>query len=333
MVRILRLALVLVLITVAVSYAQAPAPAAAPAWQGKGKISGTVTDEAGKPVAGVSVKLYFPAAKSGLEVLSGPKGEWKAEKVAEGIWSIEFWKDGLDPKRGSIEIGGKNGNPTVNMKLTKEGTDPTFAVQVGSAKAQQFFSQQKFAEAVTTLETLLAKYPTQYRLRLAIATGYHMAKNFPKAIEQLRAYGKEVPADNDAKLMLARELFDTGATDEAWTMYSAFDATIVKDVLDLEEPGFALLKAKKPADALKYFDRAVALYPADAGTYYYRGLTYWQLGATVEKPNTPESKAKFDLAKADLTKFTSMAPNAEKDQKDPNFANFDNAKKMLAQIK
>jgi len=335
MVRNLKWAVILVLLAVGVSFAQPPAaaPAGAPAWQGKSKMGGKVVDETGKVIAGVTVKLAFSAGGGPADIVTNAKGEWSAPNIADGVWTLEFWKDGFDPRRVPVQVGGRIKEPNIDLKMTKEGTDPTFAMQLGAAKAQAAFEQKKYSESRAVYEGLLVKYPTVYQLRQYIARDYHMDKNFEKAIEQLRLYLKDVPTDNGVKLMLATELFEAGKGDEAWEMYKSFDKTMLRDALDLETPGFQLLRTKKPTEALKYFERVVELYPEDPQAYYYRGLTYWQIGATVEKPNTPESKAQLELAKADLTKFMGMVPGAEKNAQDPNFNNYDNAKKMLDQIK
>jgi len=335
MVRILRFAIIALLVSAGVSLAQTQVPAAgATSWKGKSKMSGVIQDEAGKPVPKATVKFAFLPANDGPpEVVTNDKGEWKIDNIAEGMWSLEFWKDGFDPKQSPVQVGGKVKEPFITLKMTKEGTDPTFAMRTGAAKAQAFFDQHKYSDSRAIYQGLLVKYPTVPQLRQYIARDYHMEKNYTKAIEELQAYLKEVPADNQVKLMVASELFEAGRNDEAWTMFSAFDKTVLRDALDLETPGFALLRAKKPVEALKYFDRVVELYPDDPQAYYYRGLTYWQIGATVEKLGTAESKAKLESAKIDLTKFVSMVPNAEKDPKDPNYANVDAAKKMLAEIK
>jgi hypothetical protein len=94
--------------------------------------------------------------------------------------------------------------------------------------------------------------------------------------------------------------------------------------VDLQECGFTLLRAKKPVDAVKFFELAVTRFPNEAANYYYRGLSEWQIGAIVEKPGTSESKAHFEKAKADMNKFLEMAPTA------PEAAN---AKKILEIVK
>jgi tetratricopeptide (TPR) repeat protein len=336
MVRILRFAIIALFISAGIGLARTQdlAASAAPGWKGKGRMGGSVVDEAGKIIPGVTIKFVFlPGQEGPPDVVTNAKGEWKVENIAEGMWSLEFRKEGLDPRQAPLQVGGKVRDPFVTMRMTKEGTDPTFAMRTGAAKAQAFFDQKKFSESRAVYQDLLARYPSVPQLRQYIARDYHMEKNYTKAVEELQAYLKDVPTDNPVKLMLASELFEAGKGDEAWAIFSAFDTTMLSDALDLETPGFALLRAKKPGEALKYFERVVVLYPEDPQAYYYRGLTNWQIGATVEKPDTPESKAKLEAAKADLTKFIGMVPAAEKDPKDPNYNNVENAKKMLEQIK
>ncbi|MEI6666520.1 MAG: tetratricopeptide repeat protein [Acidobacteriota bacterium] len=334
--RIIRFGTIAFLLSAGLSLAQTQAPAAPAAtdWKGKSKMSGKVIDEAGKAIAGATVKLMLVQANGGTEVVANAKGEWKVENIAEGMWSLEFWKDGFDPRQVPVQVGGKIREPNIELKMTKEGTDPTFATRVGAAKAQVFFEQKKYAESRAIYEGLLAKYPTVHQLHQYIARDYHMDKNFAKAVEELEAYLKAVPTDGAVKMMLAGELFEAGKGDEAWALFSTFDKTVLRDALDLETPGFALLRAKKPTEALKYFERVVTLFPDDPQAYYYRGLTNWQIGATVEKPNTPEAKAKLEAAKADLSKFIAMLPNADKlPSSDANYNNVENAKKMIEQIK
>jgi tetratricopeptide (TPR) repeat protein len=334
MVRILRFAIIALLISVGMGLAQTQAPASATGWKGKSKMDGKVIDEAGKPVPAVTVKFVFLSTNDGPpDIVTNAKGEWKLENIAEGMWSLEFWKEGLDPRQVPVQVGGKIKEPTIDLKMTKEGTDPIFAMRTGNAKAQALFEDKKYAESRAIYENLLVRYPSVPQLRQLVARTYLMEKNYPKAIDELQTYLKSVPADNQTKLALANVLFEAGRGDDAWGMFSAFDTTVLRSAQDLEIPGFALLRTKKFAEALKYFQRVVALYPDDPQAYYYRGLTFFQIGATVDKPSTPEAKANLEAAKADLTKFLAMVPDAEKNTSDPNYQNAGGAKKMLAEIK
>ena len=63
-------------------------------YRGQGRLTGIVTDQDGKPIEGVRVKLFSVKAAQGLEVMTDAKGEWKAMYIRGGAWNIDFDKAG-----------------------------------------------------------------------------------------------------------------------------------------------------------------------------------------------------------------------------------------------
>jgi len=59
--------------------------------------------------------------------------------------------------------------------------------------------------------------------------------------------------------------------------------------------GIGLINDKKQADAVTWFDKAIARFPQYPDGYYYRGISYLSLGKTAE-------------AKIDLQKYVTIAP-------------------------
>lgn len=324
MVRTLRFALVAWMSCAGAGYALTQAAPVSQDWQGKNKIAGKAVDQAGKPVEGVTVKLLFLQTRSGTEAVTGKKGEWKVERIAAGMWTVEFYKDGFDPRQIQVEVGGQSKDPNIGVTMTPEGTDPGFAVKSAAEKAQILFDQRKYEESRAVIEPLITKYPKVSMLHVLLSRAYDAEKNYTAAADQLQEYANDNPGDNRIKTFLGTEYIKAGKLPEAWQVYSSVDLAQIQDAVDLNDPGFTLLRAKNPAEAYKYFDLTVKRFPQEPTAYYYRGLAAWQVGATVEKAGSAESRARLDLAKADLTKFLEMAPNA------PEVAN---AKKMLEQIR
>jgi len=64
--------------------------------KGMGRLNGKVTEDAGGPIDGVSVKL-----RQGTGIIEGktdPKGDWMLAGVARGNWIVTFEKEGFPTK-------------------------------------------------------------------------------------------------------------------------------------------------------------------------------------------------------------------------------------------
>jgi len=309
MVRIFRFAIIALLVSVGSGLAQtqAPAAAAAPGWQGKGKMGGKVVDEAGKPVPGVKIKSVFVPANAGPELVTNAKGEWRLENIADGMWSLQYWKDGLDPRMIPVQVGGKIKEPIIEVKMTKEGTDPSFAVPYGNDQARVLLEQKKIAEAKAIYTKLLATYPKYDRLHLALSQCLDMEGKFAEAAAELQLYVTANPADVRIKTFLGTEYIKAQKYAEAWQAYSAIDLAQITDPLDLNEPGFMLLRASKSDEAYKYFNLTVTRFPQEATAYYYRGVASRHMAGIIDKTKTADIRAQLMASQADMTKFLEMA--------------------------
>ena len=92
-------------------------------------------------------------------------------------------------------------------------------------------------------------------------------------------------------------LAEKGNAEESRQIMATLDESKITTPSTLLNIGIGMLNAKKPDQALVWFDKTVARFPQYPDAYYYRGITKLQEGKT-------------DAAKTDLTKFVEMAPNA-----------------------
>jgi len=78
-------------------------PLLAQAWAGKGRLQGTVTDEAGKPIEGAKITLRqgndtVKAENPGPPpITTNSKGKWTILGLGEGTWGVLIEKDGFIP--------------------------------------------------------------------------------------------------------------------------------------------------------------------------------------------------------------------------------------------
>ena len=298
--------------------AQAQPAQAALDWHGAAKMSGKVVDAAGKPIDGVSIKLILPAAKGGTEAVTDKKGEWKVEQIADGDWLVEFRKDGFDPRQIPVQVGGKVKEPHLEVKMTKEGTDPAFAITDAVERAKALEAEKKFADAAVLFEQLAAKYPQVPKLIAMAAQYYDKAGDFSKSADTLKKYTELDPGNVDMQMFLGLEYIKAKRYPDAWQLMSGVDPAKVTDPTYYMDAGYELLRAKQADEAYKYFDLVVTRFPPDKVTavtnaLYYRALAGWQgvLNLSKDKQDSPEAKAKGEQAKADLNKFLEMAPNSK----------------------
>jgi tetratricopeptide (TPR) repeat protein len=282
---------------VVMAFALAGTAVSAQDWRGAGRLGGTVTDDKGQPVEGVVVKGQRVESTSGTQTKTNKKGEWALNGINGGNWNLDFEKPGYDTSRITANVEEHSPNPPVITKLKKAAADPNVALQAELKKAGELLNENKFAEARAIYEDLLAKHPEAVQLEPYIARTYYGEHQLDPAIEHLR---KALAADPDnvpVKLLLANTLAEKGNADESKQLLASVDESKITDPTMLLNIGIGLLNEKKPADALTWFDKSVARFPDSADGYYYRGITELQL-------------EKMDAAKADLTKFVAMAPNA-----------------------
>jgi tetratricopeptide (TPR) repeat protein len=266
-------------------------------WRGMGRMNGSVKDDAGQPVEGVTVKAHRVGSASGPQTTTNKKGEWVFAGIAAGNWDLDFDKAGYEPRKQSASILEATRNPPIETAMKKAAPDPNVALAADLSKAAALVQQQHYAEARAIYEDLLAKHPEAHQLEPYIARTYYAEHQIEPAIQHLRAGLAKDPDNVEMKLLLANVLAENGDADESRQLIASIDEAKITDPTTLLNIGIGLLNAKKTDEAAPWFEKVVTRFPADADGYYYRGLTELQQGKT-------------DAAKADLTKFVAMAPNA-----------------------
>lgn len=276
-----------------------------------GRVSGKITDDSGAPLEGAEVVATMGPGR--FTAKTNRKGEWAIGGLGRGEWAIDFAKDGYEKRSISVGVSDSTRIPPIAIVLKKAApmVDPNAEIKVELEKASQLLKADKNAEARGAYEALLAKYPEAYQLHPLIARTYSAENQHGKAIEHLNAALAKQPDNVEWKLLLGSELAVAGKAEEAKATLASVDEAKIKDATPYINIGITLYNANKAKEAQVYFDKAVTLFPKEPDGYYYRGLTHLQLGNN-------------DAAKADMTKFLELAPNAPEAEM---------AKKILAQLK
>jgi tetratricopeptide (TPR) repeat protein len=279
-----------VLILLIVAFASA---ASAQSWRGMARMTGKVTDEEGKPLEGVKVKLALGSA-GGTELKTNKKGEFEMGGLARGDWQVDFELSPYEGRKITVSVAELTRTPPVEIKLK---LDINEAIRIEVVAAAELMSQQKYAEARARYEAVLKKYPSAYRLEPFIARTYYLEKNSDEAIRHLKIAIEKDPSDIATKLLLGNILMDTGRMDEGRVLLDSVDDSAVKDPAIFVNIGISLMNQNKAEAALPYFEKAVKNFPDKGDGYYYRGLIRLQKGDT-------------EGTKADFKKFIELSPNA-----------------------
>jgi Tfp pilus assembly protein PilF len=302
---------------IAVAVALSVTSAAAQDWRGVGRIGGKVLDDqTGKPIEGVTVKAMLPRSDNrGPESKSNSKGDWAIGGVASGMWNVDFIKDGYETRSLSVPISEGGGGKPMEIRLKRKAppvVDPNVAIKDQLMRAATMMNEKKFAEARAIYEELSAKYPEVKQFRPLIARAYYGEGNKAAAMEQLQKSSIEDPENIEVKVLLSSMLMEQGKSEEARRILAAVDESKVTDPALLINAGIALINEKKHAEAVPWFDKAIARFPQHPDGYYYRGIANVTLGKVAE-------------AKADLEKYVGMAPK--------DAPELETAKKILESIK
>jgi predicted Zn-dependent protease len=277
--------------------------------QPRGRLTGKILDDQGKPAAGVEVHAVRTGEPAPTVAKTNEKGEWQMQ-LAVGQWNFEFVKPGFDSQRMSVTVADGR-NPPIEMKLTKT-VDPNVELQEQMKKAVELQQGGKTADARKIIEDLLVKYPTAVRLNAFLAQLYEAEKNYDKAIEYARISVEKEPTEMELKMFLAELLTQKGDKVEAQKVLDAIDMTQVKDPTVFLNQAISSINAGKADEAIATLDKVAKQFPTRSDVFYFRAR------ANIVAKKMAE-------AKADLEKFVSLAP--------PDSPQLADAKKLLEQLK
>ena len=267
--------------------------ASAQSWRGMARVAGKVTDEQGKPLEGVSVKLNQPGA-GGTTVKTDKKGEWSVGGLRGGEWQLDFDLATYETRHITVQLGELSRIPPVEIKLKQDLNE---VIRVGMVQAGELVGQKKFAEARVVYQDILKRYPNASRIESYLARIFYLEKNYDEAVKHLRIAIDKDPSDIENKLRLGNILMEIGKMDEGRQVLATVDDTAVKEPAIFVNIGISLMNQNKADEALVYFEKAIKVFPDKGDGYYYRALIRLQKGDTAG-------------TKADLTKFLELSPNA-----------------------
>ncbi|HET9208938.1 MAG TPA: tetratricopeptide repeat protein [Thermoanaerobaculia bacterium] len=308
--------------------ALASVPVWGQSWAGRGRLQGTIKDEAGKPIQGATITLrkgsdrVDPKADGPKPLTTDKNGKWAILGLANGPWGILIQKEGYQDSEGQINVEEFPVGPVqpVNIVLKKPSQEqvqaaqaqqgPSAGAQAKAAieKGNALLAQNKYAEARAAYEEGMSKledkslHPAIYR---AIADAYYKEGKTNEAVDTLKKSLELAPNDPDTLQLIVNLLAAAGREEEAKTYMAKLpQGTKIDPAIGLNVGIKAFNEGKMDA-ALKEFNEVITANPSLADAYYYRAMVYL-------------NKQQNAQAKADLNKLLQLDPNSKfaKDAKD-----------------
>jgi tetratricopeptide (TPR) repeat protein len=288
-------------------------PAAAQDWKGMGRMEGKVTDAAGAPLAGVSVKLALAERGGGPALTTDNKGRWVAGGIAAGTWHIDFDLQGYATRKVSVSLPSESSRlAPLEVRLEKAaaaGPDP--ASREALERAEAAYAAGRFAEARAEYQELLALRPDLApRIHQQIGFAWIQEKQPGKAVEELKRALAAEPDNAPLRAIAAQAALEGGMVDEGRALLAGLPEGAVRDPDVCYNIGVNFVNAGLAEDGVAWFTKAIALDPRYVDGYYQRALAHLKLGRAAESradfeqvlalsPEGPQA----DLARAALERI------------------------------
>ncbi|MBE0460460.1 MAG: tetratricopeptide repeat protein [Candidatus Aminicenantes bacterium] len=282
--------------------------------RGRGRVRGTVQDDAGNPIEGVKIVAEHLQYKTTFESNSDKKGSWAIAGLGTGYFRITASKEGYGTVYHEMKVSQfSKKNPSVDFTLKKVQVVPLNmpAIQDESAVAvfdegNLLFEKENYSEAIAKFEEFLSKNPSVYQVYINIGNCYREMGEYDKALEAYQKILDKVKTEErtrEDKEMEARALANIGQTYiKQGDLEKANEfLKLAVDIFPEDETlafnvGEIYFKQGAIDEAIEYYKIAIKI--KDTWSPPYRQLGYAYL-----------NKGEYELAVDALKKFLEVAPD------------------------
>ena len=256
---------------------------AAQDYKGKARVNGLVTDEQGKPLAGVRIKLFCIKANEGFELKTDKDGKWFGAWLRGGDWNADFDKTGYAPRKISFNINENKKNPDIIIPMKKAaGLVVSDEIKGQLTKGNELYDQKKYDEALAVFQDIITKFPDIYPIYQSIGNCYFSQEKYDLAEQSYMKVLEKDPKNIEAILAIGNCYSNRGDAAKALEWYGKVEFEKIDDAIVLYNLGTSYYNSGKYEDALKCYLKAVEKQADFADGLYQLGLTYTNLQKTAE---------------------------------------------------
>jgi tetratricopeptide (TPR) repeat protein len=253
---------------------------------GRGRMYGTVMEEGtGKPLEGVTVKLFFP--KSNAYHTPEPKtdaaGKWNVTYVRGGLWNLDFVKDGYETKKISFVVDERAGlaKPSIDIQLKKlEGPAAAQSILDEINKAVALIAEEKFDQALKELQTIEEKFQGQPGIEIVylhMGNCYSSKGDYQKAIVFYKKALDKFPNNSELILCIGNAYGNLNDFDTAMEWFSKLKIDDIGNVDTLYNIGVIAYNKGDFDRALTFFKKTTEIDTEFTDGLYQLGMTYTAL--------------------------------------------------------
>lgn len=211
---------------------------------GRGRIKGTITDNAGNPLEGVKIVAKHSAGFF-LEATTDKDGTWAIAGLGTGMFRITAAKEGyqetfMDKKLSQFK------NDPIDFSLNKIVTLPEGTPQIENTESRavleegfELYEKEKYSEALEKFKAFLEENPTVTQIRVNIANCFRQLEQYPEALDE---YQKVLDAIEAEKGTLTGDTLAAGI---------------------LADMGGIFINQEDLEKASEYFQRSIEVNPKD----------------------------------------------------------------------
>lgn len=260
---------------------------------GKGRISGTVTDENGAPLEGALVIAQSLRRQTKLEGRSDRKGRFAIAGLGAGSWRVTAAQDGYESSSLEMNIRQLAGNTPISFTLKKvRGAAAVSSNKEALAMLDQgnaLLARENYDQALRIFEEFMSQYPEIYQVHLNIGTCHLRKGNLDRAeAEFALVLDKTLEVHGDLKKDTDVSLRATTGLGEVSLRRGDFDAaqkyfTQALDISPQDQTaaynvGELLFSNQKIDEAIRYFELAIQIKKDWPKPYLKLGYVYLNKG-------------------------------------------------------
>jgi len=245
---------------------------------GTGRVTGTIKDPQGKPIAGAKITATNPESERAIEGTTDKDGKWALLGFRSGNYEFTFTADGYAPQAYTNNIKQMNRNPAMDVTL-----EPLQMGQSGGGaggklqEANQLLEQKQYPEALAKYEELLAAEPTLYQIYYNIGTAQREMGEFEKAAASFQKVLDQEATNTSALIALGDVYVAQGKLDQAVTYFEKAIGQTTDEVIPFNVAEIYFNQGNT-AKALEYYQTAATRKPDWPEPHLKMGYAYLNAG-------------------------------------------------------